>query len=169
VHSVFFLDKRYSCISVTGSCGQTRNRLHIYRRPCCTLVGANPYTNRSATPHSVPVVVANRTPQRVSRAWLPPVLPVDCIFGFTSGKERSTNSCRASARLRCSHGHARLHADMVRIKRLSPHKHRRRDARVLVDQGDHGLLPARFFPQLMRPFGDRVTPRRGRHHAGIQA
>src|SRR5882672_4618430 len=33
-------------------CNATENRLHIYRRPCCTAVGAGPDTNRSAGLHS---------------------------------------------------------------------------------------------------------------------
>ena len=46
LRSVFLLDKRYSCISVIGSCDQTRNRLHIYRRACCATASAAPDTER---------------------------------------------------------------------------------------------------------------------------
>jgi hypothetical protein len=31
----------------------TENRLHIYKRPCCTPAGADPDTNRSAGLHSL--------------------------------------------------------------------------------------------------------------------
>ena len=31
----------------------TENRLHIYKRPCCTPTGADPDTNRSAGLHSL--------------------------------------------------------------------------------------------------------------------
>ena len=47
----FFLDKRYSCFGMNGRCDKTRNRLHIYRRPCCTTEGADPDTNRSVGLH----------------------------------------------------------------------------------------------------------------------
>src|SRR5450759_5204805 len=35
----------------------TENRLHIYKRPCCTPAGADPDTNRLAGLHSIVVVL----------------------------------------------------------------------------------------------------------------
>jgi len=37
-------------------CGATENRLHIYKRPCCTPAGADPDTNRSVGLHSIAVL-----------------------------------------------------------------------------------------------------------------
>src|ERR1700704_1691139 len=36
---------------------KTENRLHIYKRPCCTPAGADPDTNRLAGLHSIVVVI----------------------------------------------------------------------------------------------------------------
>src|ERR1700704_4912807 len=36
---------------------KTENRLHIYKRPCCTPAGADPDTNRLAGLHSIVVVL----------------------------------------------------------------------------------------------------------------
>ena len=41
---VFLLDKRFSWRRVNDGDAQTWNRLHIYRRSCCTLLGADPDT-----------------------------------------------------------------------------------------------------------------------------
>ena len=67
--------KRYSCMLVNNNDSKTRNRLHIYRRPCCADISAARTQIRTAQRGSihVPGYSPRSVPRRRSRACPLPV------------------------------------------------------------------------------------------------
>ena len=146
LHSGFgyFLDKRYYCIGVRGSGGKTRNRLHIYRRPCCTgILPCGPrYEPLSGAPFISRGVRRNRrhkggvelarcrsdlfTASSNSRLAGPQqTFLKSALTGFGSWTSRRSH-------IDLHHGPGGLHAHVVGIERLAAHEHRPQDACVLV-------------------------------------
>jgi hypothetical protein len=71
---LFSLDKRYFLQRMNRRDGQTRNRLHIYRRPCCTECSVRTQIRTARWgPIPIPWCPPQSVPRRVSRACPPPV------------------------------------------------------------------------------------------------
>ncbi len=67
-----------------------------------------------------------------------------------------------------SSGALRLDAQVVGIEGLTPRHHRPQDARVLVGQRNHRLLPTGAFAQRQRPLRDPVLSSVRRHHGRLR-
>ena len=151
------LNFRFTFKTCLRSWNQTKNRLTLYRRPCCSACpGGRELRTQMRTvqqgcipiPWSLPIECHQGlvefahcrsdlfSASSVSRRARNVLLPLGCLFDSGNGWHR--------ARL---HG---LVTHMPRVKRLAPRQHRPQDAGVLVGERHH------------RPFFSCRQPKRSR-------
>ncbi len=144
----------FSCRQTRPVLLETRNRLHIYSRACCTSCGPR-YQPLSRAPFTL----------RGIRLIHPPSFELACCRSDlfkASSTSRLTRNGQEKLRHRhqrwCGHGRWQWNAaDVVRVIPLLSRHDRPQDPRVLVGQGDHGLLPASTLSQLLSPQEDWVV------------